>query len=202
MGQHKVAKAIKEKHVIKFQKFDSPKSQKLTLIIRWRALGIALTCGTCSISMGQPVDALECERLPRRPFATTSRKNQYRQAMSVAGAGPRQLLLSGPCPVRASHFPLSAAGFGGRAARPVWCSDITYLRLSRGFLFLTVVLDWFSRYVFAAFQHPGEPLLCARPGGNRSQFTGSEFTSVLGQAGVRIHGRAWPLPGQHSVIYV
>ncbi len=33
MGQHKVAKAIKEKHVIKFQKFDSPKSQKLTLII-------------------------------------------------------------------------------------------------------------------------------------------------------------------------
>ena len=33
MGQHKVAKAIKEKHVIKFQKFDSPKSQKLKLII-------------------------------------------------------------------------------------------------------------------------------------------------------------------------
>ncbi len=33
MGQHKVAKAIKEKHVIKFQKSDSPKSQKLTLII-------------------------------------------------------------------------------------------------------------------------------------------------------------------------
>ena len=33
MGQHKVAKAIKEKYVIKFQKSDSPKSQKLTLII-------------------------------------------------------------------------------------------------------------------------------------------------------------------------
>ena len=33
MGQHKMAKAIKEKHVIKFQKSDSPKSQRLTLII-------------------------------------------------------------------------------------------------------------------------------------------------------------------------
>ncbi len=48
MGQHKVAKAIKEKHVIKFQKSDSPKSQKLTLIINGlrslpRPYGMVLT---------------------------------------------------------------------------------------------------------------------------------------------------------------
>ncbi len=31
----------------------------------------------------------------------------------------------------------------------VWASDITYVRLSRGFTYLTVVMDWFSRYVIA-----------------------------------------------------
>jgi putative transposase len=31
----------------------------------------------------------------------------------------------------------------------VWVSDITYVRLSRGFTYLTVVMDWFSRYVIA-----------------------------------------------------
>ena len=29
----------------------------------------------------------------------------------------------------------------------VWATDITYIRLSRGFVYLTAVLDWFSRYV-------------------------------------------------------
>ena len=45
MGQHKVAKTIKEKHVIKFQKFDSPKSQKLTLIINGYEACLALWDG-------------------------------------------------------------------------------------------------------------------------------------------------------------
>ncbi len=54
MGQHKVAKAIKEKHVIKFQKFDSPKSQKLTLIINGlrslpRPYGMVLISGYTSL---------------------------------------------------------------------------------------------------------------------------------------------------------
>lgn len=31
----------------------------------------------------------------------------------------------------------------------VWCSDITYIRLTRGFAYLTVVMDWFSRYVLS-----------------------------------------------------
>jgi putative transposase len=31
----------------------------------------------------------------------------------------------------------------------VWASDITYVRLHRGFTYLTVVMDWFSRYVIA-----------------------------------------------------
>ena len=31
----------------------------------------------------------------------------------------------------------------------VWTTDITYIRLSRGFVYLTAVLDWYSRYVIA-----------------------------------------------------
>lgn len=36
-------------------------------------------------------------------------------------------------------------------ARPnqVWAADITYLRLVEGFVYLTAILDWFSRYVLA-----------------------------------------------------
>jgi hypothetical protein len=31
----------------------------------------------------------------------------------------------------------------------VWCSDITYVPMRRGFLYLVVVMDWYSRYVLA-----------------------------------------------------
>jgi len=31
----------------------------------------------------------------------------------------------------------------------VWSTDITYIRLSRGFVYLVAVLDWFSRYVLS-----------------------------------------------------
>ena len=29
----------------------------------------------------------------------------------------------------------------------VWSTDITYIRLQQGFLYLIAILDWFSRYV-------------------------------------------------------
>jgi putative transposase len=31
----------------------------------------------------------------------------------------------------------------------VWCSDITYIRLSTGFIYLVAIMDWFSRYVLS-----------------------------------------------------
>lgn len=31
----------------------------------------------------------------------------------------------------------------------VWSTDITYIRLSSGFLYLTAIIDWFSRYVLS-----------------------------------------------------
>jgi len=31
----------------------------------------------------------------------------------------------------------------------VWCADITYIRLSHGFIYLTAIMDWYSRYVLS-----------------------------------------------------
>jgi putative transposase len=31
----------------------------------------------------------------------------------------------------------------------VWCADITYIRLSHGFLYLVAIMDWYSRYILS-----------------------------------------------------
>lgn len=31
----------------------------------------------------------------------------------------------------------------------VWSTDITYIRMAKGFMYLTVIIDWYSRYVLA-----------------------------------------------------
>ena len=83
----------------------------------------------------------------------------------------------------------------------VWCADITYIRMSRGFIYLVAIMDWFSRYVLSwEISLSLEKDFCLRPLdralGNAqpeilttdqgSQFTCSEFTSRLRQCGVSI----------------
>jgi putative transposase len=33
----------------------------------------------------------------------------------------------------------------------VWATDITYIRMNRGFICLSAILDWFSRYIIALY---------------------------------------------------
>ena len=92
----------------------------------------------------------------------------------------------------------------------VWASDITYLPLRRGFVYLVAVMDWFSRYVLSwrLANNPGRGLLPGSagrgpdPGAPRdfqhrpgTQFTSSEFTQRVEAAGVRMsmdgRGRCW-----------
>jgi putative transposase len=93
---------------------------------------------------------------------------------------------------------------GLQITRPnqVWCSDITYIRLAHGFVYLTAVMDWHSRYVLAwevsvtmdegfcvsalesALRRHGRPQIFNTDQG--SQFTGKAFTGVLEAAEVRI----------------
>jgi len=76
----------------------------------------------------------------------------------------------------------------------VWCSDITYVPLRFGFLYLVAVMDWFSRHVLswrlsntldAAFcvEAVGAALAQGRPEifntDQGAQFTSDAFTSLL-----------------------
>jgi putative transposase len=95
----------------------------------------------------------------------------------------------------------------------VWSSDITYVPLRQGFLYLVAVLDWYSRYVLAwrlsntltgsfCVEALDEALSQATPEifntDQGSQFTATAFTSRLQNAGVAISTtrkrvpRPWP----------
>jgi putative transposase len=83
----------------------------------------------------------------------------------------------------------------------VWCSDITYVPMRRGFLYLVVVMDWFSRYVLAwELSNTLEVLFCVEAlkralglgcpeifnTDQGAQFTSEEFTGKLQGRGIRI----------------
>jgi len=86
-------------------------------------------------------------------------------------------------------------------ADQVWSSDITYIRMYRGWVYLTAIMDWFSRYVLSwevsvtlesefcvwALKQAlslGRPQVFNTDQG--SQFTSIEFTKILLDAGVQI----------------
>ena len=84
----------------------------------------------------------------------------------------------------------------------VWCADITYIPVQRGFLYLVAIMDWATRHVLAwrlsntmdagfcvetlseAMAKHGKPEIFNTDQG--SQFTSFEFTGVLKDAGVAI----------------
>jgi len=84
----------------------------------------------------------------------------------------------------------------------VWCADITYIPMARGFLYLVVIMDWYSRKALSwrlsnsmeadfcvealeeALNRFGPPEIFNTDQG--SQFTSEAFTSVLKEADVKI----------------
>ena len=93
---------------------------------------------------------------------------------------------------------------GAAITRPnqVWAMDITYIPMARGFVYLAVVLDWFSRRVLSwrvsitmeaafcvetleeALAKHGKPKIFNTDQG--SQFTGAGFTGLLIKNGIAI----------------
>lgn len=93
----------------------------------------------------------------------------------------------------------------------VWSTDITYIRMARGFLYLVAIMDWYSRYVLSwrlsntldtcfclealdeALAGYGPPEIFNSDQG--CQFTSVEFTGRVLKAGVQIsmdgRGRAF-----------
>jgi putative transposase len=83
----------------------------------------------------------------------------------------------------------------------VWSTDITYVPLQGGYVYLTAVMDWYSRYVLAwrlsntldgnfCLEALEEALACGRPEifntDQGVQYTSAAFTGRLTRAGVAI----------------
>jgi putative transposase len=84
----------------------------------------------------------------------------------------------------------------------VWCADITYIPVRRGFLYLVAIMDWATRKVLAwrlsntmhasfcnealaeAIAKYGPPEIMNTDQG--SQFTGADWITTLTEAGVRV----------------
>jgi len=83
----------------------------------------------------------------------------------------------------------------------VWSTDITYIRMAQGFVYLVAVMDWFSRYVLSwrlsltmELDFCVEALKCALRRGrpeifnsdHGSQFTSEKFTGELAEREIAI----------------
>ena len=103
------------------------------------------------------------EQYTRRPFSGVRRMTYWLRPQGYGGNVKRVRRLMRQMGLEAIHAKpqLSVPGPGHRIYpyrlrglkidRPnqVWGSDITYIRLRQGFIYLVAILDWFSRYVVA-----------------------------------------------------
>jgi putative transposase len=98
-------------------------------------------------------------------------------------------------------YPYLLRGVEINRTNQVWTADITYLPMRRGFMYLVVVMDWHSRYVFSwrlsntlaeefCLDALAEALGKGRPEifntDQGVQFTSRAFTGLLEQHGVRV----------------
>jgi putative transposase len=99
-------------------------------------------------------------------------------------------------------YPYLLRGLAIERVNQVWCSDVTYIPMAKGFLYLVVIMDWVSRAVLAwrlsntlsadfciealeeALSLYGRPEIFNTDQG--SQFTSAEFTGTLERHGVTI----------------
>jgi len=99
-------------------------------------------------------------------------------------------------------YPYLLRGMTVERPNQVWAMDITYIPMARGFVYLTAVVDWFSRRVLAwrgsismevdfcleaveeALARHGKPTIFNTDQG--SQFTSAPFTDLLLKNGIAI----------------
>jgi putative transposase len=86
-------------------------------------------------------------------------------------------------------YPYLLRGVSVERVNQVWSTDITYIRMARGFVYLVAVMDWYSRFVLSwalsvtmELDFCVEALKCALRRGRPGIFNsdqGSQFTSEL-----------------------
>jgi putative transposase len=135
---------------------------------------------------GRPINRKRVQRLMR--------------LMGIAAIGPKPRT-SQPAPGH-KIYPYLLRDLVIDRGNQVWAADITYLPMSRGFLYLVAIIDWASRAVLAwrlsnsmdvsfclealdeALARFGKPEIFNTDQG--SQFTSAGFTGRLEAAGIRI----------------
>ena len=145
---------------------------------------------------------------PRRPCARCSRRRRSIWLLSCRTSHsirPYRLLnavcQSGHCEPGHKVYPYLLRGLTVERPNQVWAMYITYIPMARGFDYLTVVLDWYSRRVLSwrlsitmdaafcvetledALVRHGRPDIFNTDQG--SQFTGAAFTGVLAGKALR-----------------
>ena len=99
-------------------------------------------------------------------------------------------------------YPYLLKGMTINRSNQVWCADVTYIPMRKGFLYLVAIMDWYSRKVLSwrlsntldadfccealkeALSTHGKPVMFNTDQG--SQFTSIDFTQILKDAEVRI----------------
>lgn len=142
-----------------------------------------MTAWLCSI--GHEINAKRIRRLMRR--------------MGLEAIYPKPRLSRG---AKGPHkYPYLLKGLKIDVPNQVWATDITYIRLSSGFVYLVAIMDWFSRYVvswevsvtleaafcLSALERAFETALPEIFNSDQGvQFTSEDFTGLLDSRGVRI----------------
>jgi putative transposase len=130
-------------------------------------------------------------------------RHRVRRLMTKMGLAPiyQRPKTSEPHP-RHKVYPYLLRHLTIEAPNHVWCADVTYIAMRRGFLYLVAIMDWASRKVLAwrlsntmdaefcvaaleeAIVRYGKPDIFNTDQG--SQFTSFGFTKILKDAGIRI----------------
>jgi putative transposase len=136
----------------------------------------------------------DCWRVNRK------RVQRLMRRMGIVALGPKPRTTK-PAPGH-KIFPYLLRGLAVERPNQVWCADITYIPIGRGFLYLVAIMDWASRAVLAwrlsntmdvsfcvaaleeALARFGRPEIFNTDQG--SQFTSAAFTGTLAASGIRI----------------
>ncbi len=129
-------------------------------------------------------------------------RKRVRRLMQLMGlrAIYRRPRTSKPAPAN-KIYPYLLKGLNINRPNQVWAADITYIPMQKGFLYLVVIMDWYSRYILAwrlsntlegdfcvealkeALQK-GQPEIFNTDQG--SQFTSREFVGLLESRGIHV----------------
>ena len=136
----------------------------------------------------------------RGHYVNRKRVQRLMREMGLAGMAPGPAT-SKPHPQH-KVYPYLLRGVAVTRPNQVWSTDLTYIRLARGFAYLVAIIDWYSRRVLAwrisnsmdasfcvdcledALRHHGKPEVFNSDQG--SQFTSDAFTGVLKRESVAI----------------